>query len=161
MRRDNMPDFVFIGNDGKVVIAELKGFTHSNANRILSRESRQRQPNAYVKSMEHHGNSAGLVEQLSLFDLDEYPREPVKFAISHSATPTKIDWLLRILMSQNERESFIGDLEERKRAILQHEGRRAATRWFWQEVIHSFFSLAFDALKRVSGFERLFRRIGS
>jgi hypothetical protein len=66
--------------------------------------------------------------------------------------------------SKRNRESFIGDLEERYRAMLQQEGYRAANRWYRRQVTLSFLSFAFAALKRVSGLEKLierYRRIGS
>jgi len=66
-----------------------------------------------------------------------------------------------LFVSTQNRESFIGDLKERYAAILQQKGRRSATRWFWREVFFSFLSLALDAVKKISGLERLFRRIGS
>jgi len=72
--------------------------------------------------------------------------------------------IFSLLMSPDNCEGFIGDLEERHGEILQTKGRRAATIWFWREVALSFISLALDALKRLSGFEKLverFRRIGS
>lgn len=72
--------------------------------------------------------------------------------------------LFGLLVSQDVRDALIGDLEERYGMIFKSRGVHAATRWFWQEVIHSFFSLAFDALKRLSGIENLverYRRIGS
>jgi hypothetical protein len=59
--------------------------------------------------------------------------------------------LAKLLASNANRNSIIGDLEERYRRIAGTEGQRAASRWFWREVIHSFLSLAFDALKRISG----------
>jgi hypothetical protein len=68
-----------------------------------------------------------------------------------------------LLLSKENRDSFIGDLEERYGLILESKGRRSATVWFWREVIHSCFSLTFDAMKRVSRFEKLierYRRIG-
>jgi hypothetical protein len=58
-------------------------------------------------------------------------------------------------------EALICDLDERYAALEQSAGRRAATRWFWREVAHSFLSLLFDALKRISGLDKLYRRIGS
>jgi hypothetical protein len=81
-----------------------------------------------------------------------------------SMLPINADGLFSLLISEANRASFIGDLEERFRIQVEEKGRRAASRWFWREVIHSFFSLAFDTLKSISGFERLierYRRIGS
>jgi hypothetical protein len=72
--------------------------------------------------------------------------------------------LFGFLMSKDTAGSFIGDLEERYGLILDARGRRAATRWFWRQVVHSFFSLAVDALRRLSALEKLierYRRIGS
>ena len=80
------------------------------------------------------------------------------------ATLRSIGSLLSVFMVQDQRDALIGDLEERYSAILHQEGRRTATRWFWREVIHSCFSLALDALKRLSALEKLierYRRIGS
>ena len=75
--------------------------------------------------------------------------------------PLDTSRIFDLFMSPAHCGTFIGDLEERYGAIVQHEGSRAATIWFWLEVLHSFFSLAFDALKRISGIEKLYRRIGS
>jgi hypothetical protein len=66
--------------------------------------------------------------------------------------------LFSIFVSQEERDAFLGDLEERFRLQVTKKGSRAATRWFWQEVIHSFFSLALNALKRLSALEKLIER---
>jgi hypothetical protein len=64
-----------------------------------------------------------------------------------------------LFLSRQNRNSFVGDIEERYRILLRKQGRRSATLWFWRQMVHSFLSLALDALKRISGFERLFRRI--
>ena len=85
-------------------------------------------------------------------------------AVSLPIPPEPLTHLFRLVLSPDNRDSFIGDLEERYGAILQHEGHCAASRWFWRQVVHSFFSLAFDALKRLSALEKLierYRRIGS
>jgi hypothetical protein len=78
-----------------------------------------------------------------------------------SRLPLDTSLLFAILMSQRMRASFIGDLEERYGLILKANSRRSATIWFWQQVILSFFSLALDAVKNLSGLEKLMRRIGS
>jgi len=65
------------------------------------------------------------------------------------------------LLSRQNRDSFLGDLEERYGLLLKDRGRRAANHWFYRGVFHSFLSLEFDALKRVSGLEKWYRRIGS
>ena len=73
-------------------------------------------------------------------------------------------FLFCIFVSQDERDALLGDLEERYGVILKGKGRRAATRWFWRQVVHSFLSLAFDSLKRLSALEKLierYRRIGA
>lgn len=72
--------------------------------------------------------------------------------------------IFAIFMPREAHDAFLGDLEERFRIQAQEKGRRSATRWFWRQVILSLFCLAFDALKRVSGLEKLierYRRIGS
>jgi len=69
--------------------------------------------------------------------------------------------LFRLSLSARNLEHFIGDLEERCGLIAEEEGHHAATRWFWREVIDSFFSLAWGAVKRASVLEWLYRRIGS
>jgi hypothetical protein len=63
------------------------------------------------------------------------------------------------LLPRSQRESFVGDMEERFVLIAKRDGQSAATRWFYREVTLSFISLAFAALKRFSGLERLFRRV--
>lgn len=75
-----------------------------------------------------------------------------------------VGFLLRLLSTPKTSDAIIGDLEERFRIQVEEKGRRAASRWFWREVLHSFFSLALDALKRLSALEKLierYRRIGS
>lgn len=88
-------------------------------------------------------------------------RRLAKFVAPNNLPGLRVTLNLAILLSPNEnRSSIVGDLEERYRKIAAAEGRRAANRWFWREVIHSFLSLAFNALKRISGLEKLCRRIG-
>src|ERR1019366_2414025 len=77
---------------------------------------------------------------------------------SHLSAPVSLAGILSIFLSGEKRDSFIGDVEERFRFMVNKKGRRAATIWFWREVLHSFLSLALDALKRVSGFEKLMER---
>jgi hypothetical protein len=80
-----------------------------------------------------------------------------------STPPINTARILAVFMSEPNRDSFIGDLEERFRIQVAEKGRRSASRWFWRQVVHSFFSLAFDALKRLSALEKLierYRRIG-
>ena len=74
---------------------------------------------------------------------------------------TVVAGFLSLCTSAGTAQSIAGDLQERYVARFKNKGSNASGLWFWREVIHSFFSLAFDALKRVSGLERLFRRIGS
>ena len=84
-------------------------------------------------------------------------------AVIHSMTASSAFRITTILATIIG-ESMVGDLEERYCLVLKSQGRRAATRWFWREVIHSCFSLALDALKRLSALEKLierYRRIGS
>jgi lipopolysaccharide biosynthesis protein len=69
--------------------------------------------------------------------------------------------LFGFFMSPASCNSIIGDLEERQGEILRKKGRRAATIWFWREVALSFISLALDAVRKISGLEKLMRRIGS
>jgi hypothetical protein len=68
--------------------------------------------------------------------------------------------IISLLLSPEISACVLGDLQERHALILKTHGVHAATRWFYREVLHSFFSLAFDKLKSVSGIEKLFRRIG-
>jgi hypothetical protein len=82
-------------------------------------------------------------------------------ALETADWPLQAVSVLGIFMSSQNRESIVGDIEERFGQLVEKEGRPAATRWIWREVVHSFFFLAFDALKRVSGIEKLYRRIGS
>jgi hypothetical protein len=66
--------------------------------------------------------------------------------------------LLSFFMSKEQCHCFIGDLEERYAVILEQEGRRAATIWFWRQVVLSVFSLSLDAVKRISGLEKFIER---
>jgi hypothetical protein len=76
-------------------------------------------------------------------------------------TLENISRLASLFLSMQNRETFLGDLQERYRLIEAEKGSRAAQFWFWREVLHSIISLALDALKNVSGLVKLFRRIGS
>jgi hypothetical protein len=69
--------------------------------------------------------------------------------------------LFMLFMDQGSAEGLSGDLEQRYVAISKEQGHQSASRWFYRELIHSFLSLAFTALKRLSGLEKLIRRIGS
>jgi len=68
--------------------------------------------------------------------------------------------LFCVFMSIESYESFVGDLKERHQSLLTNGDQRAADRWYRRQLIHSIVSLAFHALKRISGLEKLFRRIG-
>jgi hypothetical protein len=72
----------------------------------------------------------------------------------------RVKGLFSLLMDSQVCESFMGDLQERYGLMLAQKGPNTANRWYYREVILSFFSLAFDALKRVFGIEKLYRRIG-
>src|ERR1051326_2506643 len=74
--------------------------------------------------------------------------------------PTCMAGVLAIFMCGQKRESFLGDLEERYSLLCNKKDRGSANLWLWKQVVFSFFSLALDALKRISGFEKLYRRIG-
>jgi len=58
-------------------------------------------------------------------------------------------------------DAILGDLQERHALLVKQEGRRVANRWFYSEVFSSLISLSWVALKRISGLEKLYRRIGS
>src|ERR1035438_5329715 len=109
------------------------------------------------------------IHQLELFDNDDVT---ANYSITTTQPPQKrhvqalqsLGSLFAILMNPQQFENFMGDLEERYGLMLQQEGHRAATIWFWREVIHSCFSLAVDALKRLAALDKLierYRRIGS
>jgi len=68
--------------------------------------------------------------------------------------------LFTLFLDQRTAQAVLGDLNERRTAAATKVGSASATRWFWREVVHSFLSLAFAALKRISGVEKLYRRIG-
>jgi len=72
-----------------------------------------------------------------------------------SKPPLDISGILAVFMSEQNLESFIGDLEERYSLIFECEGRRSATVWYCGEIIRSLLSLSFESLKRLSGFEKL------
>jgi hypothetical protein len=63
--------------------------------------------------------------------------------------------LVSWFMSGNNRDSFIGDLEERHAAISKTKGHRSAQLWFWRQVFQSLFPLVIAAIRRVSGYDRL------
>jgi len=67
--------------------------------------------------------------------------------------------LFIVFMSRNNRDAFIGDLEEKYGVMVEEEGHRAAATWLWRQVVHSFLSFGLDALRRVSAIEKLFRKI--
>lgn len=114
--------------------------------------------------IKHHG-----IQQLSLFnetrdgsfeEIDYQDAPHQDSTVSLPTLPMDAIRLLSMLLSPNSRQSFIGDLEERYGLIVQKKGRHAANVWFWRELIQSLFSLALDAIKRLSGLEWLYRRIG-
>jgi hypothetical protein len=82
-------------------------------------------------------------------------------AFTHFVTAI-VTFLFRFVsrLSGQSGDSLIGDIEERYVLTVKTKGRQTATRWFYREAAHSFCSLGFDALKRISGIEKLFRRIG-
>jgi hypothetical protein len=82
-------------------------------------------------------------------------------ALKRPSPPMALFVLFLIVLGRRECDVFIGDLEERHGILFEKQGREAATRWFWRQVALSFFSLALEALKRISGLEKLLRRIGS
>jgi hypothetical protein len=69
--------------------------------------------------------------------------------------------LFMLFMDQDSAEVLVGDLEERYALMRNDYGYETATFWFYREVLDSFLSLAFTALKRISRLEDLLRRIGS
>jgi hypothetical protein len=111
------------------------------------------------------------ITRLWVSDIDVIDKANVTRHVGSAATldPTPTDsipappdvTLLFLFLSKEKRDSFFGDLQERYEIILKVNGSRSAALWFWRQVIHSFFSLAFDTLKRISGLEKLYRRIGS
>jgi len=85
----------------------------------------------------------------------------MRFGLIASANRQRIcDRLISVIASPQLAATILGDLEERFSVMARESSSRNATRWYCREVFHSLVSLAFDALKRVSGIERLFRRIG-
>jgi len=68
--------------------------------------------------------------------------------------------LLGLLTTTSQVEVIVGDLEERYRMIAEQSGTRAARRWYWSEISRCLVPLARSALKRVSGWESICRRIG-
>jgi len=82
-------------------------------------------------------------------------------ALRYWSPPADVRVLFGVLWKTDSLDTFIGDLEERYGLVLKSQGRRAATIWFWREVALSFISLALDAVRRISGLEKLMRRIGS
>jgi hypothetical protein len=78
--------------------------------------------------------------------------------------PMDVSRILSAFLSGQNRESFIGDLEERYARIFQTDGSRSAVLWFWRELFHSLLALGLESLIRLSGVAELiarYRRIGS
>jgi len=69
--------------------------------------------------------------------------------------------LLMRFLSPKSSTAIMGDLQEGFGALRIRKGHKTASKWFWREATKTVLSLSFDALKRFSGLERLFRRIGS
>ena len=139
-------DIVFHTPENRVFVADLKKVHPATINtvRFVQRES----------------IGVIAVDQLTLFDetvSDVSPPDSVK----DFPAADQIDNLFSTLMSRDLRHVFIGDLQERYASLLKSNGRTAASVWLWKEVFNSFVSLALDCLKRISGLERLYRRIGS
>jgi hypothetical protein len=79
-------------------------------------------------------------------------------------SPVSVGRIFSMFVFGQNRESFVGDLEERYARIFQTEGRRSAVLWLWREIGHSLLSLGLASLKRLSGVAELiarYRRIGS
>ena len=123
----------------------------------MSLTKEQRDAQRMAVRLLNHAIRAPRLPRASAWQQDTLPGEL-------NDLPAKLSAIFFLITSSANRESFLGDLEERFHIEVKEKGRRAATVWFWREVIHSFFSLALDALKRLSGFEKLverYRRIGS
>jgi hypothetical protein len=75
-------------------------------------------------------------------------------------TLSRIESPISIFLCPDVSSSIVGDIKERHNVLLNSEGLRPANCGLYRQVILTFFSLAFDALKRLSGLERLLRRIG-
>lgn len=108
-------------------------------------------------------NLEGILEHFDRSTNRTIEKQTLSFVSSSDrpALPFNITLVFRLVLSPAKCEVLIGDLQERYLQLLQSDGSQRATRWFCREVVHSLFSLAFDALKRLSGLEKLFRRIGS
>ena len=68
--------------------------------------------------------------------------------------------ILGLLVSSENCDAVAGDIEQRCARIAKSEGRLRAISWFWKQVITSIAPLAWAALKRISGLEAIYRRIG-
>jgi hypothetical protein len=75
-------------------------------------------------------------------------------------SPPDITWLFVPFVCREVREAVVGDLWERYPCQLDRRGGVGAVIWFCREVIISLSQFAWAWLKRISGLEALYRRIG-
>jgi len=74
--------------------------------------------------------------------------------------PLDVSVFFRTLSSKEVSEALIGDLLEGYERVVIRRGRSGAILWFWRQVLTSLPPFAWASLKRISGLEAIYRRIG-
>jgi hypothetical protein len=77
-----------------------------------------------------------------------------------SRPPLNITPLFALFLSSEICDAVVGDLQERYTQAFTQRGRTHATLWFLKQAATSLMPFAWAALKRVSGVEAIYRRIG-
>jgi hypothetical protein len=71
-----------------------------------------------------------------------------------------VERLVAMFLSPELREAVIGDLQERYGELIEESGYTRATLWFWRQIVTSLAPFAWVTLKRISGLEAIYRRMG-
>jgi len=74
--------------------------------------------------------------------------------------PLAVLVFFRTLSSKEDSESLMGDLLEGYERVVIRRCRSGAILWFWRQVLTSLPPFAWASLKRISGLEAIYRRIG-
>jgi hypothetical protein len=119
--------------------------------------------------LDDHGKTELFLISDRLYDLANHERVlgPIsrsdRLFTQPSATsplPTGVAPLFTLFVPQKDCNVVIGDLQERYSISFIALGQRRATVWLWRQVITSLWPFAWAWLKRISGLEAIYRRIG-
>jgi hypothetical protein len=74
--------------------------------------------------------------------------------------PLNITKLFALFLTSEMCAAVVGDLQERYAKVFRQRGHTHATLWFLKQTAISLMPFVWAALKRVSGVEAIYRRIG-